>query len=79
MGHGLPWPPHLFRVPSSRCRGTLYVQYELQRELGEGAFGKAILARRRRDGELFVVKMMHGAGLTEKAREEVKPPSLGPC
>jgi serine/threonine protein kinase len=53
------------------CRGALYVQYELQKELGEGAFGKAILARRRRDGELFVVKKMHATTLTEKAREEV--------
>eukprot|EP00884_Botryococcus_braunii_P014627 jgi/Botrbrau1/23165/Bobra.0041s0016.1 len=55
----------------ARPGGALYVQYELQKELGEGAFGKAILARRRRDGELFVVKKMHATTLTEKAREEM--------
>jgi len=28
------------------------------------------------DGQVFVVKIMHGASLTEKAKEEVPPPPV---
>ena len=40
-------------------------------ELGEGAFGKAVKVRRRRDGVMLVAKIMHEEGLSDKAREEV--------
>ena len=39
--------------------------------LGEGAFGKALKCRRRRDNQMFVVKIMHESKMSEKAREEV--------
>lgn len=78
-------PPHdinscrLFPCPKSwHCRGTFFVQYEVREELGEGAFGKAIKVRRRRDGRMFVAKVMHEQGLSDKAREEV-PPLFLPC
>lgn len=56
------------RVP---CRGTFYVQYQEMEVLGEGAFGKALKCRRRRDNQMFVVKIMHESKMSEKAREEV--------
>ena len=56
-------------------RGTFFVQYEVREELGEGAFGKAVRVRRRRDGRMFVAKVMHEQGLSDKAREEVPPSS----
>eukprot|EP00891_Asterochloris_glomerata_P003027 jgi/Astpho2/3027/e_gw1.00051.273.1_t len=57
------------RVP---CRGTFYVQYQEMEVLGEGAFGKALKCRRRRDNQMFVVKIMHESKMSEKAREEAK-------
>ncbi len=53
------------------CRGTFFVQYEVREELGEGAFGKVVKVRRRRDGRMFVAKIMHDRGMTDKARAEV--------
>jgi hypothetical protein len=32
------------------CSGTFWIQYDIQEELGEGAFGKAYRARRRKVG-----------------------------
>lgn len=58
---------------SLRCRGTFYVLYEVKEDLGEGAFGKVVRVRRRRDGRLFVAKIMHDRGMSEKARQEVRP------
>ena len=52
-------------------RGSFYVQYEVCEELGEGAFGKAVRVRRRRDGAMLVAKIMHEEGLSDRAREEV--------
>ena len=40
-------------------------------ELGEGAFGKALKCRRRRDNQIFVVKIMHESKMSAKAIEEV--------
>jgi serine/threonine protein kinase len=54
-------------------RGTLFLQYELQEDLGEGAFGRAVRARRRRDDQPVVVKIMHPDTLSDSAREEVRP------
>lgn len=54
------------------CRGTFFVQYEVREELGEGAFGKVVKVRRRRDGRMFVAKIMHDRGMTDKARAEVR-------
>jgi len=54
-------------------RGTLFLQYELQEDLGEGAFGRAVRARRRRDDQPVVVKIMHPDTLSDSAREEVHP------
>jgi hypothetical protein len=59
-------------------RGTFFVQYEMREELGEGAFGKAVKVRRRRDGRMFVAKIMHEQGLTDRAREEVLRCSAAP-
>ena len=56
---------------SRACRGTFYVQYQEMEVLGEGAFGKALKCRRRRDNQMFVVKIMHESKMSEKAREEV--------
>ena len=56
---------------SHACRGTFYVQYQEMELLGEGAFGKALKCRRRRDNQMFVVKIMHESKMSEKAREEV--------
>ena len=53
------------------CRGTFYIQYETLEELGEGAFGKAMKCRRRRDNQVFVVKIMHESKMSAKAIEEV--------
>ena len=52
-------------------RGTFYVLYEVREDLGEGAFGKVVRVRRRRDGRMFVAKIMHDRGMSEKARQEV--------
>lgn len=54
------------------CRGTFYIQYETLEELGEGAFGKAMKCRRRRDNQVFVVKIMHESKMSAKAIEEVR-------
>lgn len=54
------------------CRGTLFLHYELQEELGQGAFGRAVRARRRRDGQPVVVKIMHPDTLSDSAREEAR-------
>ena len=53
------------------ARGTFYIQYETMEELGEGAFGKALKCRRRRDNQIFVVKIMHESKMSAKAIEEV--------
>ena len=53
-------------------RGTLFLHYELQEDLGQGAFGRAVRARRRRDGLPVVVKIMHPDTLSDSAREEVR-------
>ena len=53
------------------CRGTFYVLYEVKEDLGEGAFGKVVRVRRRRDGRMFVAKIMHDHGMSDKARQEV--------
>ena len=55
------------------CRGTFYVLYEVKEDLGEGAFGKVFRVRRRRDGRMFVAKIMHDRGMSDKARQEVSP------
>ena len=55
-------------------RGTFYIQYETLEELGEGAFGKALKCRRRRDNQIFVVKIMHESKMSAKAIEEVPHP-----
>ncbi|BDA43378.1 probable serine/threonine-protein kinase Nek8 at C-terminar half [Coccomyxa sp. Obi] len=52
--------------------GTFFVQYEVREELGEGAFGKVVKVRRRRDGRMFVAKIMHDRGMTDKARAEAQ-------
>lgn len=57
-------------------RGTFYIQYETLEELGEGAFGKAMKCRRRRDNQVFVVKIMHESKMSAKAIEEVCIDSL---
>ena len=54
------------------CRGTFYVLYEVQEDLGEGAFGKVVKVRRRRDGRMFVAKIMHNCGMSDKARQEAR-------
>lgn len=54
------------------CRGTFYVLYEVREDLGEGAFGKVVRVRRRRDGRMFVAKIMHDRGMSDKARQEVR-------
>ena len=59
------------------CRGFFYVLYEVREDLGEGAFGKVVRVRRRRDGRMFVAKIMHDRGLSEGARQEVCPPGHG--
>ena len=53
------------------CRGTFYVLYEVKEDLGEGAFGKVVRVRRRRDGRMFVAKILHDHGMSDKARQEV--------
>ncbi|KAK9830325.1 hypothetical protein WJX72_011020 [[Myrmecia] bisecta] len=58
--------PHV----EAKAGGTFYVLYELQDELGEGAFGKAVRARRRKDGQMLVVKIMQK--MTDKARDEAR-------
>ena len=58
-------------VPACAIRGTFYIQYETLEELGEGAFGKALKCRRRRDNQIFVVKIMHESKMSAKAIEEV--------
>ena len=45
--------------------------YEVREDLGEGAFGKVVRVRRRRDGRMFVAKIMHDHGMSDKARQEV--------
>ena len=52
-------------------RGTFFVFYEIQQELGQGAFGRAVRVRRRRDGQLFVAKITHAMNLSTAARAEV--------
>ncbi|CAL8468644.1 g8184 [Coccomyxa elongata] len=52
--------------------GTFFVQYEIREELGEGAFGTVVKVRRRRDGRMFVAKIMHDRGMTDKARAEAQ-------
>ncbi|KAK9809793.1 hypothetical protein WJX73_006988 [Symbiochloris irregularis] len=52
--------------------GGFYVQYECQEALGAGAFGEAIKARRRKDGQMFVVKKMLSNTMTTKAKEEAR-------
>ena len=68
-------PPRLQRGGARARRGTLFLQYELQEDLGEGAFGRAVRARRRRDDQPVVVKIMHPDTLSDAAREEVRPPA----
>ena len=58
-------------VLACAIRGTFYIQYETLEELGEGAFGKALKCRRRRDNQIFVVKIMHESKMSAKAIEEV--------
>ena len=58
------------------CRGAFYINYEELEELGEGAFGKAVKCRRRRDNQMFVCKIMHESKMSDKAREEVGTVSL---
>jgi serine/threonine protein kinase len=38
---------------------TFYTDYEILRLLGKGTFGKAVLAKNRKTGRLFTVKMMY--------------------
>lgn len=59
------------RAVACTHRGTFYIQYETMEELGEGAFGKALKCRRRRDNQIFVVKIMHESKMSAKAIEEV--------
>ena len=54
------------------CRGTFYVLYEVREDLGEGAFGKVVKVRRRCDGRMFVAKIMHDRGMSDKARQEAR-------
>ena len=35
------------------CSGTFWIQFEMCEEIGEGAFGKAVKARRRKVGSIF--------------------------
>lgn len=52
--------------------------YEVREDLGEGAFGRVVRVRRRRDGRMFVAKIMHDRGMSDKARQEVcLPPFSG--
>ncbi len=50
--------------------GALSHAYELQRTLGHGAHGQAIVAKRLEDGEQVVVKQIRLSDLDDKAREE---------
>ncbi len=50
--------------------------YEVREDLGEGAFGRVVRVRRRRDGRMFVAKIMHDRGMSEKARQEVSLPLI---
>lgn len=51
--------------------------YEVREDLGEGAFGKVVKVRRRRDSRLFVAKIMHDRGMSDKARQEVRAQADG--
>ncbi|KAL3137850.1 hypothetical protein ABBQ38_005103 [Trebouxia sp. C0009 RCD-2024] len=65
------WTPSA-AAPGAKKGGTFYIQYETMEELGEGAFGKALKCRRRRDNQIFVVKIMHESKMSAKAIEEAK-------
>ncbi|DBA79173.1 hypothetical protein WJX77_004780 [Trebouxia sp. C0004] len=65
------WTPSA-AAPGAKKGGTFYIQYETLEELGEGAFGKALKCRRRRDNQIFVVKIMHESKMSAKAIEEAK-------
>ncbi|KAK9832027.1 hypothetical protein WJX84_007853, partial [Apatococcus fuscideae] len=52
--------------------GGFFVQYQKLEELGAGAFGTAYKARRRKDGAIVVVKVMHASSMSRKARQEAK-------
>ena len=62
-------PTELQAVSGQRqcaCRGGFYVQYECLEKLGEGAFGEALKARRRKVGLMLVAaaatSLLHACG-----------------
>ena len=55
------------------------MDYQMMEEIGSGAFGRAIKAKRRADQETVVVKELIGRKMTEKEIADVSPLQLTRC
>lgn len=51
---------------------SFYAEYQLQETIGSGAFGRALKAKRRVDGEEVVVKEIITATMSEKEMRDTK-------
>lgn len=52
-------------------RDNFYLDYQMEEEIGSGAFGRAIKSKRRSDQEVVVVKELIGRKMTQKEIQEV--------
>ncbi|KAK9805089.1 hypothetical protein WJX73_004295 [Symbiochloris irregularis] len=52
--------------------GNFHVIYRVEEKLGEGAFGAAFKVKRRKDGEMFVVKRMNEQCGNQQKQEEAR-------
>lgn len=52
-------------------RDNFYLDYQMEEEIGSGAFGRAIKSKRRSDQEIVVVKELIGRKMTQKEIQEV--------
>ena len=63
-------------VTNVERRENFYMDYQMMEEIGSGAFGRAIKAKRRSDQETVVVKELIGRKMTAKDIQEVQHFSL---
>lgn len=66
------WPAHLPWPSLPACRSRLEQQFDLLGELGRGAFGCALKARRRSDGAVVCLKVLDQSSMGATERRMVR-------